>query len=412
VQQAQNTGDGIRLLANGSDSALLTRYLSSIDAWQITASYGSTGAYKPITWFTSDTERMRLDSSGNLGLGVTPSAWYGYMKAMQISDIGSYVSSYTSGITSYQHTFLGNNGYMNSSANWIYSKSRPAAQYYQNDNTHQWLIAPSGTAGNAITFTQAMTLDASSNLLLNSTTNSNSAKMKIGGGARTVKFFDLEAQGGENWIIDSTNTSGSTDVLGIYAAGTTGMYLTDTGNLLVGTTSIPAWGDTTGFGFGYDLPNKTVHFKNNVSTSNALTYFNATSFTSGTGYFAQFRVNGSTVGNITTNGSTTSYTSISDYRLKENIQPIISALSKVIALKPVTYTWKSTGESDEGFIAHELQEVCPSAVSGEKDAVDVNGNPVYQGIDTSFLVATLTAAIQEQQALINSLTARLDAANL
>jgi hypothetical protein len=71
VQQAQNTGDGIRLLASGSDTALLTRYLSSIDAWQVTASYGSTGAYKPIAWFTSDLERMRLDASGNLGIGTS-----------------------------------------------------------------------------------------------------------------------------------------------------------------------------------------------------------------------------------------------------------------------------------------------------------------------------------------------------
>jgi hypothetical protein len=74
VQQSQNTGDGIRLLANGSDTALLTRYLSSIDAWQITASYGSTGAYKPIAWFTSDTERARITSGGDLLVGTTSSS--------------------------------------------------------------------------------------------------------------------------------------------------------------------------------------------------------------------------------------------------------------------------------------------------------------------------------------------------
>mgnify|MGYP000600365167 FL=1 len=88
------------------------------------------------------------------------------------------------------------------------------------------------------------------------------------------------------------------------------------------------------------------------------------------------------------------------------------ALEKVALLKPCTYKWNADGSSGEGFIAHELAEVCPDAVSGAKDGLDAEGNPKYQGIDTSFLVATLTAAIQEQQAIIESLKARLDAANL
>ena len=85
------------------------------------------------------------------------------------------------------------------------------------------------------------------------------------------------------------------------------------------------------------------------------------------------------------------------------------ALAKVAALKPVTYKWKAGGSDGQGFIAHELAEVVPQCVTGEKDAVDAEGKPQYQGIDTSFLVATLTAAIQEQQALIQTLTARVAA---
>ena len=85
------------------------------------------------------------------------------------------------------------------------------------------------------------------------------------------------------------------------------------------------------------------------------------------------------------------------------------ALDKVQALKPVTYKWKSDGSDSEGFIAHELAEVCPQAVVGGKDEVYEDGNIKPQGIDTSFLIATLTAAIQEQQALITSLTARIAA---
>ena len=88
------------------------------------------------------------------------------------------------------------------------------------------------------------------------------------------------------------------------------------------------------------------------------------------------------------------------------------AMAKVALLKPCIYKWNADGSDGQGFIAHELAEVVPDCVTGEKDAIDANGNIKPQGIDVSFLVATLTAAIQEQQVLINQLKTRLDAANL
>jgi len=120
---------------------------------------------------------------------------------------------------------------------------------------------------------------------------------------------------------------------------------------------------------------------------------------------------------LNNDGTTTQYATSSDYRLKENISPMTSALSVIAQLKPVTYKWKINGADGQGFIAHELQAIIPDCVTGEKDGVetyiDEDGNeqvrPKYQGIDTSFLVATLTAAIQEQQALITALTARITA---
>jgi hypothetical protein len=84
-------------------------------------------------------------------------------------------------------------------------------------------------------------------------------------------------------------------------------------------------------------------------------------------------------------------------------------LEKVQALKPVSFTWKQGGGNADGFLAHELQQIYPNAVHGTKDDVDAEGEPRYQGVDTSYLVATLTAAIQEQQALITALTARITA---
>jgi hypothetical protein len=118
---------------------------------------------------------------------------------------------------------------------------------------------------------------------------------------------------------------------------------------------------------------------------------------------------GTFVGAIGVNASTTSYVTSSDYRLKEKIAPMAGALATVAQLKPCTYTWKVDGAEGQGFIAHELAEVFPDAVTGAKDAVDADGNIKSQGIDTSFLVATLTAAIQEQQALITTLTERITA---
>jgi hypothetical protein len=117
----------------------------------------------------------------------------------------------------------------------------------------------------------------------------------------------------------------------------------------------------------------------------------------------RFRNPNGVVGQIETSGSNTSYGTSSDYRLKEDIQPMTGALVKVAALKPCTYKWKADGSNGQGFIAHELAEVVPDAVSGEKDAVDEDGNIKPQSIDVSFLVATLTAAIQEQQAMIDTM---------
>jgi hypothetical protein len=131
---------------------------------------------------------------------------------------------------------------------------------------------------------------------------------------------------------------------------------------------------------------------------------------------AFFNSGGSGVGEILIGASSTTYSTSSDYRLKENIAPMTGALAKVSALKPVTYTWKETGEASQGFIAHELQEVVPDCVVGEKDAVETyideegveQTRPKYQGIDTSFLVATLTAAIQELKAEVDALKAQIN----
>jgi hypothetical protein len=146
-------------------------------------------------------------------------------------------------------------------------------------------------------------------------------------------------------------------------------------------------------------------------------------------------------GSVTYNraGNLVSYNTSSDYRLKENIINLTDALETVARLQPRQFTWKETGNTTTGFIAHELAEVLPHAVTGEKDETetrmvqvspaveathDEEGNeltpaveavyeerevPKYQGVDTSFLVATLTAAIQELKAELDEAKARIAA---
>ena len=99
----------------------------------------------------------------------------------------------------------------------------------------------------------------------------------------------------------------------------------------------------------------------------------------------------------------------SDYRLKDNIDTITNGLEVVGKLRPVSYTWKHDSTQGHGFIAHELQKVIPASVSGKKDQTHSDGRVKPQGIDYSTIIPVLTAAIQEQQTLINNLTARVAA---
>jgi len=129
-----------------------------------------------------------------------------------------------------------------------------------------------------------------------------------------------------------------------------------------------------------------------------------------TGDIIIFRYGTIQYGSISTNGSSTSYNTSSDYRLKENIAPVTGALSRLQQLKPSRFNFVSTPDlTVDGFIAHEVQDVVPEAITGAKDAVDDDGNPVYQGIDQAKLVPLLTAALQEAIAKIETLEAKVAA---
>ena len=192
-----------------------------------------------------------------------------------------------------------------------------------------------------------------------------------------------------------------------------------------GTTNFQSFANfitsTAGASFGQATPNGNyaAFFQPNatggiggVAALNTSTYPAILAFTTNTSthlisFFSGDPTTNTAVGSITTNGTATAYNTSSDYRLKENIVPLANAVTRVKQLAPKNFTWKNNSSLGvvDGFIAHELQAVVPEAVFGEKDGVDQDGKPKYQGVDTSVLVALLTAALQEAITRIEALEA-------
>jgi len=148
--------------------------------------------------------------------------------------------------------------------------------------------------------------------------------------------------------------------------------------------------------------------QSNPTTAGPVMSFNTIPANQG---FTEFRSSGTQIGSIGKSGTTgVSYYSASDYRLKENESLIIDGITRLKILKPYRFNWKADASTKvDGFFAHEVTPAVPEAITGEKDAVDSNNDPIIQQIDQSKLIPLLTAALQEAVAKIEVLETKVAA---
>ena len=333
----------------------------------------------------------RFDTSGNLGLGVTPSAWVDD-KALQLPQ-GSVSSGYEYGIS------VAAGAYRSASNVWRYTQSAAGvSRFNQVNGAHEWYIAPSGTAGNAISFTQAMTLDASGNLLVGGTSalvsavgrgnitvnGSTDAVLSFGSAGTNTGYLYATTSGLELASIGSTFVRFSTN-------GLERARITSGGNFLVGTTD-----DSTANKF---VINGTMSFVNGAtipqvnyySSASTIEFVNRDSGGAKTFSWYYGASGGGSPATLSTSGV---WTNASDARGKENIASIHYGLDAVMALTPRQYDVKSDGSHAIGFVAQEVLPIIPELVHVTKRD---NENEFY-GLDYGSMTAVLVKAIQELKA--------------
>jgi hypothetical protein len=409
--------------------------------WKIAPS-GTAGA--AITF----TDAMTLDASGQLGIGVTPSAWKDGGN-YQVIDLGAFGSVYGDGGVGLSTS---SNSYINSSFAYTYKNTAAASRYTQTGGIHSWYTAPSGTAGAAITFTQAMTLSAAGYLLVGATTSLGGgvARAQIGSaGTTTTGLLVKSANSSVTLYASSTSESYLAYASGtpmIFGEGpdnlstfTERMRLSAAGDLLLGNTSIsPGTGSTGGSVFVTKASGLLV----TAVSDPILRGYN----TGGA----------SPVMNVQNNGDLTntnnSYGAISDLKLKENITDATPKLAGLMQVRIVNYNLKTDPAHKQiGVVAQELAQVFPGLVDESPDCeqqtktrevevpavdevLDDEGNVITEAIEAttrteeyteqvdlgtttksvkySVFVPMLIKAMQEQQALIVDLQARLAAAGI
>jgi hypothetical protein len=244
-------------------------------------------------------------------------------------------------------------------------------------------------------------------------TSQKGGKISLSGVSGTGGTVNVTTYGTiEGYKVNASNNNAGGGLLfstTLNASGTLAekMRLDDSGNLLVGTTStLPMDGaarfSADGSGTNYPAANlrgDSAQWALKIGTVD----------TTSTRYMIAFCNNtSSSLGGITTNGTIVIYGGTSDYRLKDITGPLTNSGTFIDSLKPKVGSWKSDGSKFVGFLAHEFAEVSPTSVTGEKDAVDAEGNPKYQGMQagSAEVIANLVAELQSLRQRVAALETR------
>jgi len=410
------------------------------------AYYGAWGTGTGVLFYSASTERMRLDSAGNLGLGVTPSAWDN-RKAFQ-----NGAAAFASADGNRSVAEFSANSYLSAGGTFRYLYSSANATLYQQaTGAHSWFTAASGTAGNAITFTQAMTLDASGNLGVGVTSPStrldvSQANAKSATGVWQAQIFDSTSQttgvGGGISFSGYKTTQSSAEVFAAIdgykenstagnAAGALRFHTQVSGGSgLVERARITSGGyfkasvaGTYNADSYHELRTnnnaRTVYVTNTHSSSPfgiLMGYTGAAPNGTGNAFF-ECEDTGGARAVIRSNGGIANYSAndvnLSDRREKTNFAPAGEYLSKICAIPVQTFNYIDQNlEEDDGLtlgvVAQDVQAVAPELVM-ESNWGTAEAPKQRLSIYQTDLQYALMKCIQEQQALIQSLNARIAA---
>ena len=370
-----------------------------------------------VQFNTSGALRATLDSAGNLGLGVTPSANF-MLEAGSTASAAARsfkLMTLTGGFSGGNYPYFGYNFRSTATSGTYKYDATDVASAINFSGGISFNVAASGTAGNAISFTQAMTLDASGNLGVGTT--SPSGRLHIYGSDPAFRIQSSVSGNMQMGQWDGSNNriqSGGRNLqlitidaypITFFTDNTERARIDSSGNLLVGTTNSGASsGDGVKVRYNSGAADVSVVTTGSTNGSSGINLYST-----GASAFRFYVGNAGTVF-----ATSTTITAISDQRLKENIRDLDEGLATVMALKPRKFDWKAGKGQDiknaRGFIAQEFETVLPDMIEEWRDPAP-EGEEAYKAINAN-LIPTLVKALQEQQAIIESLKARLDAANL